>query len=482
MYPSRKEIIKSAIIISAVLALVILTEVKAFGQMTISSTRVSTSSASIIKAPQGQPPNLDQCSNGQFGSPVLTCTGANWQNGNLNSINSQWIEGQGVAYRLRLTGQTIGAPATYRLEFDSTISAKHAIDYLMTYSADAPGADPCSGLASCDPNSATTFDIPLDFKVKAGQDGIVGTTDDLTQKPGVFTVYGGSMVSTSAYMLSGAYSGTSATAIDVTIVPTQSDVVIAWSGHIATRMDWGVTNSAVNLTGSPYHMRSLTGGNQDRSMSLDSIVFPGQITIVKEVYGNGGLTSSNTAFSFTASNFGTNGFSLIDANVVGPDRKTQSIVVGAGTTTVTINEIDTLGWNISEIKCSSASGGLPVDLTNTTIVGNTMTIGVEEAEVITCTTKSSQLGMTAAEVSLAGSVVTDMGTPIKGAMVSVMNANTLETITVKSNNFGNFVVPGLPAGDFYIVNVSHPRYIFQTNTQSLTLDDVFEGMVFIGRK
>lgn len=477
MYPSRKELIKSAIIISTVLALVILTEVRAFGQQSFS--RITQSSVSNVKAPQGQPPNLDQCSNGQYGGPVLVCTGANWQNGNLNSNNSQWVEGQGVAYRLRLTGQVVGAPVTYTLEYDTTLSGKHAIDYLMTYSQDAPGADPCSGVATCDPASASTFDIPLDFMAKAGQDGIVGTPDDVIQKPGVFTVFGGSIVSTSAYRLSGTYAGSSATAIDVTIIPAQADVVLAWSGHIATRMDWGVANSAVNLTGSPYHMRSITGGNQDRSMSLDSIVFPGQITIIKEVYGVGGATSSNTAFSFTASNFGTNGFALIDANVVGPDRKVQSITVGSGTTTVTINEIDTSGWNVAEIKCSSASGGLPVDTTNTTIVGNTMTIGVEEAEIISCTTKSAQLGMTAADVSLSGSVVTQAGAPIKGAVVSVMNTTTFETMNVKTNNFGRFVVNGLPAGDFYIVNVMHSRYTFQNNTQSLTLSDAIEGLRFI---
>lgn len=472
MYPSRREAIKKTLIIAAVLLLVILTEINAFGQKSIGS------SSRVVLAPQA-PPNLDQCANGQFGGPVLQCTGANWQNGNLNSNNSQWIEGQGVAYRLRLTGLTVGTPATYRLEYDTTIGGKHAIDYLLTYNQDAPGADPCSGLASCNAGTATTFDIPFDFNVKAGQDGIVGTTDDIVQKPGVFTVYGGSMIATSAYILSGPYSGNSSTAIDVTIIPTQADVVIAWSGHIATRMEWGVANSAVNLTGSPYHMRSLTGGNQDRSMSLDSIVFPGQITVVKEVNGAGGATSSNTAFSFTATNFGTNGFSLIDANVVGPDRKVQSIAVGAGTTTVTINEIDTVGWNIAEIKCSSVSGGLPVDLTNTTIVGNTMTIGVEEAEVITCTSRSSQIGSTAAESSLAGSVVTRSGMPIRGAVVSVLNANTMETVNVKTNNFGRFVVDGLPAGDFFFVNVFHPRYTFQNNSQALTLDDVIEGLVFV---
>ena len=61
--------------------------------------------------------------------------------------------------------------------------------------------------------------------------------------------------------------------------------VLAWGGHIATRQDWGTGNSAVAISGSPYHTRLIdldgSGGNQDRSLSADAVIFPGFIHIVK---------------------------------------------------------------------------------------------------------------------------------------------------------------------------------------------------------
>jgi hypothetical protein len=466
-------ILQNLIIVTVTALVVLVASNVALGQKTASKTGGMESKAMMA------PPNLDQCSNGSPNNAPLACTGSQWQNGNLNSINSQWVEGQAVPYRLTLTGQTVGVPATYRLQWDTTISGKHAIDYLMSFDASATG-DPCSGIATCVTSSVQTFDIPEDFRAKAGQDGIVGTADDIVQKPGVFSVYGGVMTSVSNYMLSGTYAGSSSTAIDVTIIPQQATVVIAWGGHIATRMDWGTANSAINLTGSPYHMRSLTGGNQDRSLSLDAIIFPGKITVIKEVFGAGGATSSESVFSYTATNFGTNGFALVDADLVGPDRKSKDIVLKTASTTVTIQELDTTGWTLSEVKCTSESGGLPIT-DNNSISGNTISIVLEEAEIVTCTSRSSQLGVLSANVSLAGLVSTPAGIGIRGATVTAFNTTTFETYVAKTNNFGFYKVEGLPAGDFYIVTVSHPRYYFPYSMQALTVDDVMEGLNFVSR-
>ena len=69
------------------------------------------------------------------------------------------------------------------------------------------------------------------------------------------------------------------TFITVTFTATSSSAVLAWGGHIASQLDWGLGNSASAINGSPYHMYvegwSLTNaGQQDRlsrearSMSL----------------------------------------------------------------------------------------------------------------------------------------------------------------------------------------------------------------------
>jgi hypothetical protein len=84
--------------------------------------------------------------------------------------------------------------------------------------------------------------------------------------------------------------------------PTSASVanpVLAWGWHIATRKDWGNGNSAVAISGSPYHTRLLdldgAGGNQDRSLSAEAVIFPGFIHIVKTA------TGGNATFNYTAS-------------------------------------------------------------------------------------------------------------------------------------------------------------------------------------
>ena len=63
--------------------------------------------------------------------------------------------------------------------------------------------------------------------------------------------------------------------VTVTFTTTESTVLIAWGGHIASQIDWGVGNSASAISGSPYHMRLLTLddtqiGNQDRSLKASA--------------------------------------------------------------------------------------------------------------------------------------------------------------------------------------------------------------------
>ena len=122
----------------------------------------------------------------------------------------------------------------------------------------------------------------------------------------------------SDYTLIGTYAGASKTRISISFTTPVSNPVLAWGGHIATRLDWGVNNSAVAINGSPYHMRFIDvdgkGGNQDRSLSSDAVIFPAEVTIIKDV-ANG---TSATDFAFTTTGADSNptgwnaGFSLDD--------------------------------------------------------------------------------------------------------------------------------------------------------------------------
>src|SRR5206468_7026393 len=99
--------------------------------------------------------------------------------------------------------------------------------------------------------------------------------------------------------------------ITITFNASRVNPVLAWGGHIATRKDWGNNNSAVSIPGSPYHTRLIaldgSGGNQDRSLSADAVIFPGSITVVKDATPNG-----PASFSFTASPLPLSNFSLVD--------------------------------------------------------------------------------------------------------------------------------------------------------------------------
>src|SRR5206468_1934087 len=87
--------------------------------------------------------NLDQCRNGGITSPV-PCSGSAWANGNAGSSNAHWLEGDSIAYRMKFSGLTPATSHTIAIEWDTTQSGKHAIDYLTTFNRSDAGANPCT--------------------------------------------------------------------------------------------------------------------------------------------------------------------------------------------------------------------------------------------------------------------------------------------------------------------------------------------------
>jgi hypothetical protein len=89
--------------------------------------------------------------------------------------------------------------------------------------------------------------------VSAGADGVPGTPDDVTQVPGTFSIFGGTITSVSAYSHSGSAAANSTTQITLTFTANQSSVVIAYGLHLSARADWGITNSSSSVSGSLHH-------------------------------------------------------------------------------------------------------------------------------------------------------------------------------------------------------------------------------------
>jgi uncharacterized repeat protein (TIGR01451 family) len=334
--------------------------------------------------------NLDQCRNGTVASPA-PCTdhagNTGWENGNAGQSNSHWFEGDSIAYRLKFTDLAIGAH-TVTFEWDTTQGGLHAIDYLTTFNRTETTADPCSGISGC--GSSSTFPIPVDPNVTAG---------GVTPIAGSFTLYNGTITNASAYTPSGSYAGNSQTKITLTFTTTVANPVLAWGGHIATRADWGPENSAVAISGSPYHTRLLdldgSGGNQDRSLSSDAVIFPASITVIKQATPEG-----SQSFGYTSTG-GLSSFSLVDD---GTTANTQTFSNITNFTTYTVTESALAGWTLSfnNPVCSvtSSNGG------SQSASSNTLTVNLNEGENVTCAFNNVRQ---AATVTVIKNVVNDNG-------------------------------------------------------------------------
>ena len=202
------------------------------------ATTVAATLATRNVAAAGNPSaNLDQCANGPIYAPV-PCTGAAWQNGNTNANNSHWYEGGSIAYRMRFSNLTPGSTHFLTIQWDTTKSGKHALDYLTSYNrTEVDGNDPCSGVGGCGV-PPTTFPIPPDPHVSS----LLQPSQDEGRWNQVFTMFNGTIKSVSAYTVTGTYDGDSSTTITIGFTAASANGVLAWGAHI--RGDdgkWGQT-------------------------------------------------------------------------------------------------------------------------------------------------------------------------------------------------------------------------------------------------
>jgi hypothetical protein len=417
--------------------------------------------------------NLDQCRNGAPGGAVQ-CVNAAWVNGNLGANNSHYAEGSSVAYRATLSGLTAGSAGnTVVINYDTTVGGKHAIDYLTSFDRTETNADPCTGtVPGC--GQFMDFAIPVDPNV---------TGAGVTPVAGNFRIYGGTITGVSAYTLNGTYAGASDTTVTVTFTTIGTEAVVAWGGHVSTRADWGVGNSAISINGSPYHMRVTNSGGQDRSINSDAIVVPATLHILKEVTLAGGGTASLVSFPFTATGLSSGNFSLVDNDVVGPDRfdDLNLMTFGSGNAK-TVTESLVAGWTLADLACVETAGGLPNTVNSTVnLATRTATIIAERGELITCTFRNQQLTPSAANAIIAGRVVDGSGRGIPRVAIRVLNAATSEYRTTLTNPFGYYRIEDLPVGNFYVLSASSKSYTFLNNDLVFTLieDSSFD---FVGQE
>ncbi len=106
--------------------------------------------------------DLDQCGNGGMLNPTENdpaCDPREWVNGNLGPSKAHYLEGDSIPYRLKFDNLGTGATIhTVTIEWDTTKSGTHAIDYLTTYDRTVTTADPCASVVGCSRN--LLHDVP----------------------------------------------------------------------------------------------------------------------------------------------------------------------------------------------------------------------------------------------------------------------------------------------------------------------------------
>jgi uncharacterized repeat protein (TIGR01451 family) len=408
--------------------------------------------------------NLDQCANDPLPSSHLdgcNSSATQWVNGNLGASKSVYFEGDSIPYRMTFSSLAFGPthPHTVTIEWDTTKSSKHAIDYLTTYNRTVANANPCLGVTGC--GSPTTFAIPADPQV---------TGAGVTPIAGNFTMYNGTITSVDAYTGGlNTFVGDNSRRITIHFTSTVANPVLAWGGHISTRQQWGAANSAVAISGSPYHMRLIdldgSGGNQDRSLSAAAVIFPASITIVKDATPNG-----STLFPFIASPSPLTNFSLVDDGT-GANTKLFSNITNFQTYTVTENTPS--GWTLGGIVCSvtSPNGG------SQNVSGATVTIALNEGEDVTCTysnapTPAPHLTITKVATEAGFSAVNDV---IHYTITATNDGNvTLTNVDVTDSQVSDLVcTPTTP-----VASLAVGASISCTASHTITQADIDAGSFF----
>ena len=207
-----------------------------------------------------------------------------WQNGNLNGNNTRYPEGGIVPFRLAIEGLKAGAH-TIRIQYDFTAGGHKAYDFLARYNGwvsppicSAGGGGVSSMCPSLPGSSSAAFPsdpFKTDGLTVAGAEWYSGVERRLT-------IWGGTISSISGPSHAGPTGGNSSAEFVVHFTSKGSAVLLAWGGHLAQSRYWnlaagGVRDGAGEVSGSPWHMRTLQldgsgNRNQDRSIQPSAIV------------------------------------------------------------------------------------------------------------------------------------------------------------------------------------------------------------------
>jgi len=210
---------------------------------------------------------LQQCANGSFSAAPRACSGSAWTSGAVNKNNSHYVEDDATPLRMLFGGLTVGSTNVITFQWDTTEAGVHAYDYLESFDHTETlgmGDNPCSGVAGCSLGTFTTFPVPVDPLVSGS---------GVTQRAGVFVLFGGTLTSASAYQYVGSFNGRSSAAITLTFTANTSNPVLAIGGHLASANDWGGAGSGASSVSGTLQTRlySFNGKNKSQTQSLSGV-------------------------------------------------------------------------------------------------------------------------------------------------------------------------------------------------------------------
>lgn len=377
---------------------------------------LATTSFTDSAGPSASP---NQCKNGKVGGTPESCAGANWVTGNVNGHKAHWQEGDMLSYRVILSNIPAGATGTYTFSYDVTKAKKHAIDYLGDFdgtettsltpsSTNANHNDPCGDVFPCDPTHPDgTVDVPVmgtavtetnlnPFPTTCGSN----TWNTLSSKTaGKIKAWNATLSNFQYVSPQNAGSGDCTTTVSVDFDSAAGgDIVIAFGGHVATRADWGVGNSAVAIHGSPYHVHqvalSVNGtdknvGSQDLQLATSAIVTPSSIDIVKYTVGG------DDTFGYTTTGNGLSSFNITTNNNTG-GKDFANLTPGSNGGSRSITETSITGWDLTGLGCDSTQRDNQDNPLSTFSVnpstGVVTVSNLVENDLVTCTYTNTKKG------------------------------------------------------------------------------------------
>lgn len=444
--------------------------------------------------------DIEQCANGPLAAPIHCDTsGANqgYGRGNLVSSKSHYFEGDFVPIRITSTNLTAGSSYSLTIGYDYTKGGKYATDYIGDYNyTESTSNNPCVDIAGCSLASGIPYPVPPDPQVAKGFDGISGTSDDIIQIAGSITCFGCTITNVTTPTVATTTTSDSSKFMTITFTANQTNIVIAYGSHISTRRDWGIANSAINITGSPYHnfisdpgTVPANNGNRDLQLSAEAVIFPAKVSVVKLVDNSDGTYSNILqSFGFTSNIPNLSTFSLTDtdpAQFGGGSTPIEDVVLFGSANTLTVSEnadAPGTGYSLSNVVCTvtaGSQGGVVGTWSTTFPAGRSASIVLQEGNIAVCTFTNTRVGVTAAPATVTGRVLSSTGSPLSGITLTLTDLSTGETKTATSTSFGYYTFSDLTVQDFYQLTVTSKRYRFSTPSRTFTLNSDLADMDFI---